>query len=77
MIHISKTQIPVIIGDDYQHVMCEATIIQQNDVVTITMTANGQSANDLMAVLTATEPMGLSFIAIPVTPHKLRIKEND
>lgn len=77
MINITKRQIPVMLGEDYQHVMGEAIIMEQNDVVTVTITAKGTNARDLIAVLSAMEPMGLSFIAIPVTPHQPRIKEND
>lgn len=74
---IHGRQIPVLIGQDYEHAMCEAEIIEDNDggIVTITMTAKGDNANALVALLTAMEPMALSFVGIPVTPRSLAPKE--
>lgn len=71
----AHTQIPVIVGDNYQHIMCEATVTEEDDLVRVVMIAEGADANDLLAVMTAGEPMALQFVAIPVTSRS-RIKEN-
>lgn len=72
---VTRRQLPVLIGMDYKHIMCEAVIIEENDAVTITMTAKGQDANDLISVMTAQEPVALSFVAIPVKPRATNPEE--
>lgn len=76
MAQITKRPIPVLLGNDYEHAMGEATIEEENDRVTISIVAEGEGAMVLAAVLTAAEPMALSFVAIPVQPHRTHIKEN-
>lgn len=62
-------QIPVLIGHDYEHVMCKAVINVEGDSVTVTMAAKGTEARELLALMTENEIMALSFVAIPVTPR--------
>lgn len=75
---LTNTQIPILTGPDYQHIMCEARILEDGDnvTVTMTMTATGQAANGLVETLTSGEPMALSFVAIPVSPRSTQLKEH-
>ena len=75
MTQFVKTQIPVLIGEK-SPVMCMATITADENTVTISMVADGPQARDLVAFMAATEPQALAFVAIPVTPHDKRFKEN-
>lgn len=80
MLKITSTKIPVLIGKNYDHVMADVSITEELNVVTIdiTLVAIGSHANDLMHILTSSqEPMGISFVAIPVTPRNPDIKENN
>lgn len=75
--HIT-TQVPVLLGDGYEHIMATADVVM-NDVyvvVNIQITETGEKANDLVALFTSGEPQGLKFVAIPVTPPSLE-KEHD
>lgn len=77
MAKLSHTQVPVLIGENYKHVMCEASIIEEGDTVTVTIAAKGSDASTLVALMTGGEPMALQFVAIPVTPHRpTKSKEN-
>lgn len=62
--------IPLLIGDGYDHIMAQADILESHNSVTVNIivTADGEKANDLVALLTSGEPQGLRFVAIPVTP---------
>ena len=69
-------QIPVLLGPDYKHAMCNAEIVEdESGIVTITMTAIGADANALVAILTAQEPAALQFVGVPITPRSLAPKE--
>jgi hypothetical protein len=65
------TQIPVLMGDNYEHIMCHAAVHEEGDTVTITMSAKGSEGRDLSALLTTEtgELVALSFVAIPVRPR--------
>lgn len=69
-------QIPVLTGFDYEHVMCKADIVEDDNTVTITMVAKDSEARDLLALMTGGGLMALSFVAIPVTPRSTKSKEN-
>lgn len=69
MAEYMRTQIPVLIGHNYEHVMCQAVINVEGDSVTVTMAAKGTEARELLALMTESEIMALSFVAIPVTPR--------
>lgn len=73
---VHKTQIPIITGQNYEHIMGDVAIIE-SDVVTIEIRvcASGKEASNLITLLTAGEPMGLSFVALPVTPRVPKAKE--
>lgn len=64
-----RKQIPVLVGHNYEHVMCQAVVNVEGDTVTVTMSAKGPQARELLAVTTENELMALSFVAIPVTPR--------
>jgi hypothetical protein len=62
-----RKQIPVLVGRNYEHVMCQAVVNVEGDNVTVTMSATGHEARELLAVMTEESLMALSFVAIPVT----------
>lgn len=62
-------QIPVIVGDNYMHFMCDARIVLEGTHLEVTMTADNEQALDLVTLLQNGEPMGLKFVPIPVTPR--------
>lgn len=68
--------IPVLVGHNYEHVMCRAVIEEEGDTVTVTMTAKGRDAVELQSILTSGELMALSFVAVPVLPRNTDSKEN-
>lgn len=71
-IHVN---IPVLVGHNYEHVMCRAVIEEEGDTVTVTMTATGKNAVELQHLMTTGELMALSFVAIPVIPRSTDSKE--
>lgn len=74
---ITEKLLPVLVGPDYEHVLGRAWIDQRAEApeegraaeVKITITATGEAAQLLGDFLAAAEPVALSFVAIPVTPH--------
>lgn len=70
---MSRTQIPILIGENYKHVMCSAFVIEEGDTVTVTMTAKGPDAATLAALMTSGEPQALQFVAIPITPRNTNL----
>ncbi len=72
---IAETQIPILIGEGYDHIMCHAYILEQGETVTLRLSAKGQEASTLLAILSSGEPQALQFVAIPVQPRTTR-KEN-
>lgn len=73
-------QIPILIGDNYRHVMGKATVEELEHsglvIVTLEITTGGQNARDLVALMTSGEPQALQFVAIPVRPGTTKSKEN-
>lgn len=69
MAEYTHVQIPVLIGHNYEHVMCKAVINVEGDTVTVTMAAKGSDGRELLEVMNQSEIMALSFVAIPVTPR--------
>lgn len=78
---VTEKLIPVLIGNDYEHVMAKATIEQTaakhspttNQVlepakVTITIIAEGPSAQELGDFVAAGDVVALSFGFVPVRP---------
>ena len=61
--------IPVLLGNNYEHIMARADIVEEGDEITVTIKAKGGDALDLAEVFTSSEPLALSFVAIPVKPH--------
>lgn len=77
MAKITRRPIPVITGGNYEHVMCHASVVEENDEVTITMVAKGNNAKTLAAIMTGGEPMALSFMPIPVQSRGPSSRENN
>lgn len=71
----TERPIPVLLGDDYAHVMAHAVIEEDPGKTTVTIVAEGRAADILGAFLTAPEPVAVSFSGIPVQPRKKNIKE--
>lgn len=78
----TEKPIPVIIGADYQHVMAQGTIEQTAAVkssttnqvlepakVTITIVAEGPTAQELGDFVAAMDVVALSFGGVPVQGH--------
>jgi hypothetical protein len=65
----TQLQVPVLIGQNYEHVMCHATIYEEGDTITITMSARGSDAAQIAAAMTEGELLALSFVAIPARPR--------
>lgn len=59
-------QLPVLIGAKYGHVMAQAEVFRKPDSVLIQITADGKKSQLLAEFLEQEEPIGMSFIAIPV-----------
>lgn len=58
-------QMPVLIGDS-NHVMAVAEITREIDKVTIVVRSTGEQGQLLASFLEQAEPIGLSFIALPI-----------
>lgn len=72
----TKRLLPVLIGENYEHVMAQASVSQDRPgKVTITIEATGKDGDILADFLTAAEPIALSFAGIPVQPRKKNTKE--
>ena len=71
MYNTYSTHIPVLLGTHYEHVMAHCNIVEDDKVVnvSITLSATGVNAATLVALLRAGEPMGLSFVAVPIVPR--------
>lgn len=60
-------QIPIILAPNYEkHLMATAEVTKEGDSVTINISAEGAEAVNLVDFLTNGEPVGLSFVPIPV-----------
>lgn len=59
-------QLPVLIGNDHEHVMAKADIFRSPDKVLIQITSTGPESQLLAEFLEQAEPIALSFEAIPV-----------
>lgn len=83
---VTEKMLPVLIGNDYQHVMGQATIEQVAAIVspttrqilepakvTITIISEGPAAQELGDFVAAHEIVALSFGGVPVRPVR---KEN-
>ena len=70
MARVTRTQIPILIGDNYRHVMSSAVILEQENTVSLTLTVEGFEADNLLALLASGEPQALQFVPIPVNPRK-------
>ena len=60
-----RRQMPVLIGNS-NHVMALAEITREPDKVTIVVQAVGENSQYIADFLEQTEPIGLSFIALPI-----------
>ena len=69
MAKVTYTQIPVLLGYDYQHVMGHADIYEEGYEITIMIRAGGENARDLAELFQSGEPQAISFVSIPVMPH--------
>lgn len=78
---VTEKPLPVLIGNDYEHVMAKATIEQKAEVrspstrqvvepaeVIITIIAKGPSAQELGDYVAAQDVVALSFGTVPVRP---------
>lgn len=75
MSHIGKFEMPVLLGNNYEHVMGQGNIFEEGGEVTITIKAKGTAARDLLILFENMPPMALSFAGIPVQPPSQK-KEN-
>lgn len=66
----SKRDIPILLGNNYEHVMGRADIVEEGDEIIITVRAKGREAGELASLLTAMEPMALSFVGVPLQSHR-------
>lgn len=62
----TERKLPVLIGNDYKHLMATAQIVRSPNKVTIEIIAEGENGQALAAFLEEVEPIGLKFVAIPV-----------
>jgi hypothetical protein len=73
----TTVQIPILIGEDYRHLMGTAEILEEVEnsraKVVLSVTASGapEDARDLVALFTTGE-LALQFVAIPVTPRSTK-----
>ena len=59
--------IPVVIGNDYAHVMAKAVVVRTPTSVTIEITSlPGHDSQRLAEFLEQAEPIAVSFTAVPV-----------
>jgi hypothetical protein len=65
----TEKPLPVLIGEDYKHVMGHAVIVQTPDSVVITIEATGKSGRALGDYVAASEIVALSFSGVPVRHH--------
>jgi NADPH-dependent 7-cyano-7-deazaguanine reductase QueF len=65
-IRVTRMQLPVLIGFDYQHVMAECVVTETPDKTEIHIEATGDAARYLGSFVASNEPVALSFVAIPV-----------
>lgn len=70
----TNIQVPLLIGENYRHVMGSLTMISEPGHIELGLTfvADGVDANDLIALLTAGEQLALKVVAIPVIPRSTR-----
>lgn len=66
---ITIKPLPVLIGDNYEHVMGKAYIEQTPNSVVITIQVYGNDARTLGDFVAAEEVVALSFSGVPVVPH--------
>lgn len=71
----SARPMPILIADNYEHIMAHADIVEEPNKTSITITVEGEHARYFAACVTSTEPVALSFAGIPVQPRKKNIKE--
>lgn len=77
MANTTTVQIPILIGEDYRHLMGTAEILELEEEgkakVIFSVTADGRpnDARDLVALFTTGE-LALQFVAIPVTPRSTK-----
>lgn len=62
----TSRQLPVLIGNDHEHVMAKADIYRAPDKILIEIEARGPNSQLLAEFLEQAEPIALSFGAIPV-----------
>lgn len=60
-----RRQMPVLIGNN-DHVMALAEITREPNKVTIVVQAVGEDSQYIANLLEQTEPIGISFIALPI-----------
>jgi hypothetical protein len=76
MPRVTKIEIPVLLpGGDYRHVMGSAELLETDEgeaKFTLTVSAAGRDASDLVAILTNGAPYAVSLAAIPVTPRSTK-----
>lgn len=62
----TRRQLPVFIGEDQKHAMASAEIVREPNEVVITIVGTGLEGQLLADFLEQAEPIGLTFIPIPV-----------
>lgn len=75
----AQVDIPVLVGDNYEHIMARADVDvdTENTEVTITIKKKGRESLALAEILTTGEIVALSFVAVPVKPTPRRASSND
>lgn len=77
MARLSKRLLPVLLGHNRESIMANATIVEEPSRTVVTIVVEGSSAEAFAEFVTVTEPVAMSFTAIPVQPRKSQhIKEN-
>lgn len=62
-------QVPVLLGQNYEHVMARADIVEEGDEMTITIKAKGREFVNMQNVVAQIDILAVSFVGIPVKPH--------
>ena len=66
---ITEKKLPILIGDNYQHIMGHAKIVQTPESVTITIEVEGPNSRLVGDFVAAGEVVALSFAGVPVRPR--------
>lgn len=62
----TNRQLPVLIGNDQTHILAKTEIFRTPEKVLIQITSDGPNGQLLAEFLEQAEPIGISFIPIPV-----------